>query len=150
MTARPEVITLAINGLLEKLDFKSLDSSFMASGNCRTVEDPDIFFSEKAQVIKQAKALCSSCQVRSKCLAYGAFQDWGIFGGLTPAERKLNNSSPPLQRLSLVDLVAQKRFLEKASVSQVSRRYNVEARTVQRWRKILKNYDSKEQRETQR
>jgi hypothetical protein len=80
----------------------------------------------------------------------GGSQEFGIFGGLTPAERGTQKTQVQPQRLPLIDLLAQKRFIEKASISQISRRYKVEPRTVQRWRKILKNYDQKEQHETQR
>jgi hypothetical protein len=150
MTNRPEVITLAMQGLLRELDFTPANTEFLDSGNCRTVVDPDIFFSEDAAVINRAKMTCVSCPVRLKCLQYGESQEFGIFGGLTPAERRTHKPRVQTQRLSLVDLVSQKRFIEKAKVSQVSRRYQVEPRTVQRWRKILKNYDQKEQHETQR
>lgn len=150
MTNRPEVITLAMQGLLRELDFTPANTNFMDSGNCRAAQDPDIFFSEDAAGISQAKMICAECPVRLKCFQFGNSQEYGIFGGLTPAERRTKKPQVQPQRLPLIDLVAQKSFIEKASVSQVSRRYKVEPRTVQRWRKILKNYDQKEQHETQR
>lgn len=150
MTNRPKVITLAMQGLLRELDFTPANTEFMGSGNCRTVADPDIFFSEDAAGISRAKMTCVNCPVRLKCLQYGESQEFGIFGGLTPSERRNYKIQVQPQRLPLVDLVAQKSFIEKAPVSQVSRRYKVEPRTVQRWRKILRNHDKKEQHEAQR
>ena len=150
VTSRPEVITLATKGLLNELDFTPGNAMFMDSGSCRDAQDPDIFFSEDAAGIRQAKNICATCPVRSKCFEYGGSQEFGIFGGLTPAERGTQKTQVQPQRLPLIDLLAQKRFIEKASISQISRRYKVEPRTVQRWRKILKNYDQKEQHETQR
>lgn len=150
MTNRPEIIALAVQGLLGELSFRPADTEFMNHGNCRSSQNPDIFFSEDAAGIRQAKMICATCPVRSKCFEYGQSEEFGIFGGLTPAERKSYKIQPQPQRLPLIDLVAQKRFIEKASVTQVSRRYQVQPRTVQRWRKILKNYNQKEQHETQR
>ncbi len=150
MSRRPEVIALAQQGLLTELGLTTANTAFMNDGKCKSSQDPDIFFSEDAAGIRQAKMICATCPVRSKCFEYGQSEEFGIFGGLTPAERRNNKIQPQPQRMPLIDLVAQKRFIEKASVSQVSRRYQVEPRTVQRWRKILKNYDQKEQHETQR
>jgi hypothetical protein len=150
MSRRPEVIALAQQGLLTELGLTTANTGFMNDGNCKSSQDPDIFFSEDAAGIRQAKIICATCPVLSKCFDYGQSEEFGIFGGLTPAERRSHKIQPQPQRLPLIDLVAQKRFIEKASVSQVSRRYQVEPRTVQRWRKILKNYDQKEQHEAQR
>lgn len=35
-----------------------------------------------------AKAICERCPVRLDCLTYGINDDWGIYGGLTAAERR--------------------------------------------------------------
>jgi WhiB family redox-sensing transcriptional regulator len=63
---------------------------------CRDV-DPETFFvsgsesaqANKAQVAK-AKRVCATCLVRTACLddAIESGQDVGIFGGLTPDERR--------------------------------------------------------------
>jgi WhiB family transcriptional regulator, redox-sensing transcriptional regulator len=45
--------------------------------------DPDLFFSEKPEDLRLAKALCGHCPVRTACLA-GALQrgePWGVWGG---------------------------------------------------------------------
>ena len=36
----------------------------------------------------EAKALCNRCWNRVDCLAKGMKEDWGIWGGLTPDERR--------------------------------------------------------------
>jgi WhiB family redox-sensing transcriptional regulator len=61
---------------------------------CRD-SDPERFFPEPGEQTKaaEAKAICSSCQVRDHCLelalkaAGGLDQDHGVFGGTLPAER---------------------------------------------------------------
>jgi WhiB family redox-sensing transcriptional regulator len=48
---------------------------------CRT--DPGLFFAEDPNDLRQAKALCAGCPVRSACLA-GALrrgEPWGVWGG---------------------------------------------------------------------
>lgn len=54
-------------------------------------EADKIFFSEEsAKRQAKAKALCATCDIREKCLeiAINNECEFGIFGGLTPAERK--------------------------------------------------------------
>ena len=56
---------------------------------CKT-EQSDIFFSELASKVSKAKAICQTCPVQSQCLAFALENniEEGIFGGLTPDERK--------------------------------------------------------------
>lgn len=61
---------------------------------CRD-EDPERFFPTDLQTngpqTVEAKAFCRLfCQVQDECLAWalGKGEDWGIWGGLTPAERR--------------------------------------------------------------
>jgi len=54
-------------------------------------EDPELWFAGERQPLEQAVAvaLCSICPQRSACLqrALRDGEDFGIFGGLFPAER---------------------------------------------------------------
>jgi len=54
-------------------------------------EDPELWFAGERQPIEQAAAVafCSICSQRSVCLqrALRDEEDFGIFGGLLPAER---------------------------------------------------------------
>ena len=61
---------------------------------CRD-EDTDLFFpnGETGEALEQAemaKAICATCPVRVECLEFALTtnQPYGIFGGLTEAERK--------------------------------------------------------------
>ena len=74
------------------------DPSFIFDGECRNIDNPDIFFEpsprlnpeDKAKREAEAKATCGRCGVREECL------DWvlaigeqdGIWAGLTKAERR--------------------------------------------------------------
>ncbi len=52
--------------------------------------DPEAFFPEKGGSTRDAKKICSSCEVRSQCLEYALQNDerFGIWGGLSERERR--------------------------------------------------------------
>jgi WhiB family redox-sensing transcriptional regulator len=52
--------------------------------------DPEAFFPEKGGSTREAKRVCSSCEVRSECLEYALEHDerFGIWGGLSERERR--------------------------------------------------------------
>src|ERR1700704_4820116 len=52
--------------------------------------DPEAFFPEKGGSTREAKQICSSCEVRSECLEYALLHDerFGIWGGLSERERR--------------------------------------------------------------
>jgi WhiB family redox-sensing transcriptional regulator len=52
--------------------------------------DPEAFFPEKGGSTREAKKICSSCEVRAQCLEYALQNDerFGIWGGLSERERR--------------------------------------------------------------
>jgi WhiB family redox-sensing transcriptional regulator len=52
--------------------------------------DSDLFFLERGKKAAKTKAACENCPVVSACLQYAvdAGFDYGIFGGMTPTERR--------------------------------------------------------------
>jgi WhiB family redox-sensing transcriptional regulator len=60
--------------------------------NCASLslaESDKIFFSEESEKrIAKAKAICAGCPMIQACLELGMEAEFGIYGGLTPAERK--------------------------------------------------------------
>lgn len=52
--------------------------------------DPEAFFPEKGGSTREAKKVCTSCDVRSECLEYALANDerFGIWGGLSERERR--------------------------------------------------------------
>ncbi len=52
--------------------------------------DPEAFFPEKGGSTREAKRVCSRCEVRSDCLAVALATDerFGIRGGLSERERR--------------------------------------------------------------
>lgn len=52
--------------------------------------DPEAFFPEKGGSTREAKAVCSACEVRAECLEYALIKDerFGIWGGMSERERR--------------------------------------------------------------
>jgi WhiB family transcriptional regulator, redox-sensing transcriptional regulator len=52
--------------------------------------DPEAFFPEKGGSTREAKKICTGCEVRSECLEYALSKDerFGIWGGLSERERR--------------------------------------------------------------
>jgi WhiB family redox-sensing transcriptional regulator len=52
--------------------------------------DPEAFFPEKGGSTREAKKVCTSCEVRAECLdfALGNDERFGIWGGLSERERR--------------------------------------------------------------
>jgi WhiB family redox-sensing transcriptional regulator len=52
--------------------------------------DPEAFFPEKGGSTRDAKKICSACEVRADCLEYALENDerFGIWGGLSERERR--------------------------------------------------------------
>lgn len=60
------------------------------AGLCATTTDPDRWYSESAAVVAHARTICAACPAREPCADYGIEnqESWGIWGGLTPNERR--------------------------------------------------------------
>lgn len=67
---------------------------------CR--DDPELFYSEARDAVIVAKRLCASCPVRVRCADNGADEEFGVWGGLSAADRRAARrraaDSPPTAR----------------------------------------------------
>lgn len=52
--------------------------------------DPEMFFPEKGGSTREAKQICTRCQVRDRCLEYALQNEerFGIWGGMSERERR--------------------------------------------------------------
>ena len=52
--------------------------------------DPEAFFPEKGGSTREAKKICTGCEVKAECLEYALANDerFGIWGGLAERERR--------------------------------------------------------------
>ena len=63
--------------------------AWMALGLCAQT-DPEAFFPEKGGSTRDARKVCSGCEVIADCLAYALEHDerFGIWGGRSERERR--------------------------------------------------------------
>lgn len=63
--------------------------AFMDLGSCRGL-NPSIFFPDRGESLKPAKAVCGDCIVRDECLEYALNhgERFGIWGGASERERR--------------------------------------------------------------
>jgi len=69
--------------------FGGMDADWQERALCAQT-DPESFFPEKGGSTREAKKICTGCEVRSECLEYALAHDerFGIWGGLSERERR--------------------------------------------------------------
>jgi WhiB family transcriptional regulator, redox-sensing transcriptional regulator len=74
-----------------------MDLAWKAEGACRWV-DPELFFPISDVDAEPAKRVCAACGVRDRCLEHALTtrESEGIWGGLTPGERRAIAASRPV------------------------------------------------------
>ncbi|MFI8237635.1 WhiB family transcriptional regulator [Streptomyces sp. NPDC085866] len=50
--------------------------------------NPDKWFSESPKMIAEAKAACDTCPARIRCAEHGESEEFGVWGGTTPEDRR--------------------------------------------------------------
>jgi len=75
-----------------------LHEAILDNGGVECEQVPDIFFPEDLSTPGQssmrimatdtAREICMRCPVMAKCLQVGMYEDFGIWGGATPEQRK--------------------------------------------------------------
>lgn len=75
------------------------DSEWQTLAACANT-DPEVFFPDKGHSNREAKQICYTCPVQAQCLQYALRNDmrWGIWGGLSDAERQLRKDTTPPRR----------------------------------------------------
>ena len=70
-------------------DFEQDPLSWQADALCAQT-DPEAFFPEKGGSTRDAKRICTGCDVKAQCLEYALANDerFGIWGGLSERERR--------------------------------------------------------------
>jgi WhiB family transcriptional regulator, redox-sensing transcriptional regulator len=70
-------------------DVSSADEGWRLDALCAET-DPEAFFPEKGGSTREAKRVCTGCDVRAECLEFALTNDerFGIWGGLSERERR--------------------------------------------------------------
>ena len=140
MTARPLVIALVLQNRLSELLEETRVLNPYKNAACAETET-DLFFSDEPAEIQKALAICERCPVRAKCLADALErEEYGIWGGTTEAERDQMLASDRSLVLPKLDAVSDElRKIMTGDVSSVAVKYQVELRTVHRWRTSIRS-----------
>ena len=133
------MIQLAQSGSLDRILYASNTEPDFNAGKCLGL-DLELFFSDDSKIQVQAKAVCAQCPIVSQCASWALDNaEFGIYGGLTADERARSGGRVSLEAtLTVADLRRELDFVMNASSAEVSLRYQVDSRTVVRWRNILR------------
>ncbi|MGL4339204.1 MAG: WhiB family transcriptional regulator [Rhodoglobus sp.] len=82
-------VVLGVPGVRTAVDDDENQLSWQSDSLCAQT-DPEAFFPEKGGSTRDAKKICTSCEVRNQCLEYALENDerFGIWGGLSERERR--------------------------------------------------------------
>lgn len=110
------------------------DLSWQDDALCAEV-GTDPFFPEKGDGSLEAKSICGICRVREQCLVFAIStnQQHGIWGGLTPSQRrnaKLSHESAEPQDSQEVTVM--RLWNRKNSAEQIADQLGISSRTVHR------------------
>jgi hypothetical protein len=139
MTKRPEIIKFAAKNDLSLLnDFVNLPQ---VTGNEACLEtEPDLFFSDFGLDIALAKDICAECPMIAACREYAIkHENYGVWGGLSAKERKeLRGNKEAVETHEIAELIREKDFILLKSADVVAETYDVDTRTVARWRGTIR------------
>lgn len=76
---------------------------FEQRGRCTEV-DPELFFPEYGATTKEAKQVCKDCPIQGPCLIWAVVnrEQWGVWGGSTPLERRKIQLGYPVNLFGVV------------------------------------------------
>lgn len=101
---------------------------------------PQLFDGETLGDVIAAKKVCSLCPIKDLCLDWAAMtQDSGVWGGMTPLERKkYNRGNRPVDIGEIRMLETNRtRLLSSTPASKLAEEFEVTERTIYRWRKKI-------------
>jgi hypothetical protein len=136
------ILEALISILLDAADGSQFElPTFTAKGNCTKPQvDPDVFYDSNPESVLLAKAICSDCPIIGQCLQWAMkHEEYGVFGGRTPAERKRQNGDKPVLDAQLLQQYTEDLaiLLSSQSVEPLVVRYKVTNRTIYRWKRQL-------------
>jgi hypothetical protein len=140
MNKTPELILIAKRENLKFLkDFTNLPE---LTGNeaCLNAE-PELFFSEFALDIAEAKATCGNCPLIQVCANYAIkHENYGVWGGMSADERyEARGRHDAYDTTDIERLSEEMQYIMTASAKDVAAKYGAQTRTVVRWRNTIRD-----------
>jgi hypothetical protein len=140
------VRTLAISAKHKREEIVALSArlelpSFFHLANC-TGKNPLIFDGETTSAVRAAKQICKDCLVLAKCGKWATrTQDFGVWGAMTPAERKRKAKGKRVIDITEMRLLGDglRRLSSDSPIAQLAVEFKVTSRTIHRWRKKFLN-----------
>jgi WhiB family redox-sensing transcriptional regulator len=133
------------NGMIADTSFEgtlalSLDlPGYFAEAAC-VGSNPGLFDGETIGAILEAKKVCSECPIKDLCLDWALLtQDSGVWGGLTPAERKKHSKGQRPVNIGAIRMLEtnRARLLSNTPAATLAAEFQVTERTIFRWRKKI-------------
>jgi WhiB family transcriptional regulator, redox-sensing transcriptional regulator len=140
VTSRPEILELLYQGRLDQVVVNLPDLFWALEGNCVGL-DPEVFFPRSREQVGVAKEICDTCPVSDACLQ-AALQgrESGIWGGTTESERFEAFGIRPRETLiQQAEASAVLKEVLTADANYLSQKYQVECRTVFRWKQRVQS-----------
>jgi len=144
MSKHPEIIQLAKSGNFALLRQATYQPAFFEAADCDQ-SNAELFFSDDQSQVAEAKSICAACPIQLKCFEWGmAHEQDGIYGGSTPQERELLRQGNPVVDLEQVRRMQRdKELIMLKPVKVVASIFEVEPRTVHRWRNEINAAEKK-------
>jgi len=112
---------------------------FFRDAKCKGKE-PSIFDGETLVDILQAKKICNECPIRVACARWATrTQDFGVWGSLTPGERKKKAKGIEVIDITKVHLLETRleKLVSNLPIAKLAIEFKVTTRTIYRWRKKI-------------
>lgn len=92
--------------------------------------NPEMWFAETSELMQEAKQACDFCPVRAECAELGETEEFGIWGGLDPEDRRAIQRERAIKREA--HLAAQVRLMtsQGMSISAMSRQLGIPRTTL--------------------
>jgi hypothetical protein len=101
---------------------------------------PRVFDGETLEDILTAKKTCGECPIQALCRDWASkTQEYGVWGGLTPLERKKYAKSSRTIDIGEIRMLESNRgrLLSSTPASKLAAEFDVTERTIYRWRKKI-------------
>lgn len=130
----------SLGSLKKALSFSLSLPTFFDEANC-VGSEPSTFDGDSLTDVLEAKRICCFCPIQAMCLDWASqTQDAGVWGGLTPEERKkLRGGTNPVNIGEIRWLeINRVRLLSDTPATLLAAEFEVTERTIYRWRKNMR------------